>query len=159
MKKIIFTLLILFLISCGREKQNKKGFEYKRTQQNEKKNNSITKSSIKIDFNNKGIGPIKSFNFNDNIDKKLVEKGSIIFKQKCTACHMPDKKLIGPSMKGIYERRSPEWVLNMILNPIQMIKEDPIAIDLLKKNNGIIMLNQNITEEEAIALSEYFRSF
>ena len=72
---------------------------------------------------------------------------------------MPDKKLIGPSMKGIYERRSPEWVLNMILNPIQMIKEDPIAIDLLKKYNGIIMLNQNITEEEAIALSEYFRSF
>ena len=149
----------MFIINCGGEKQNKKGFEYKRIQQIEKKNNSITKSSIKIDLNNKGIGPIKSFNFNDNIDNKLVEKGSAIFKQKCTACHMPDKKLIGPSMKGIYERRSPEWVLNMILNPIQMIKEDPIAIDLLKKYNGIIMLNQNITEEEAIALSEYFRSF
>ena len=67
-------------------------------------------------------------------------------------------KLIGPAMKGIYERRSPEWVINLLLNPTQMLKEDPIAIALLKKYNNILMLNQNLTQEEARAISEYLRT-
>ena len=61
-------------------------------------------------------------------------------------------------MKGIYERRSPEWVINLLLNPTQMLKEDPIAIALLKKYNNILMLNQNLTQEEARAISEYLRT-
>ena len=61
-------------------------------------------------------------------------------------------------MSGIYERRSVEWVLNIMLNPDQMLKEDPTAIALLKEYNNIIMLNQNLSEKEAISLAEYFRT-
>jgi len=61
-------------------------------------------------------------------------------------------------MKGIYERRSPEWVMNIILNPDEMLKKDPTAKALLKEYNNIMMLNQNITEDQARALSEYFRT-
>ena len=61
-------------------------------------------------------------------------------------------------MKGIYDRRSPEWVMNIMLNPDQMLKEDPIAIALLKEYNNIIMINQNLTAEEAEKLAEYFRT-
>ena len=71
---------------------------------------------------------------------------------------MAERKLIGPAMKGIYDRRSPEWVINLLLNPTQMLKEDPIAIALLKKYNNILMLNQNLTQEEARAISEYLRT-
>ena len=39
-----------------------------------------------------------------------------------------------------------------------MLKEDPIAIALLKKYNNILMLNQNLTQEEARAISEYLRT-
>jgi len=59
-------------------------------------------------------------------------------------------------MTGIYERRSVEWVLNIMLNPDQMLKEDPTAIALLKEYNNILMLNQNLSDEEAKNLAEYF---
>jgi hypothetical protein len=76
----------------------------------------------------------------------------------CTACHKPDKKFIGPAPKGILERRSPEWVMNMILNPEVMIKEDPLTEELLKEFNGAPMANQNLKEDEARAVLEYFRT-
>ena len=61
-------------------------------------------------------------------------------------------------MQGIYERRHPAWVLNIMLNPTQMLKEDPIAKDLLKEYNNVLMLNQNLSQEEARALAEYLRT-
>jgi hypothetical protein len=61
-------------------------------------------------------------------------------------------------MKGIYERRSPVWVMNMLLNPAEMLKKDPVAIALLKEYNNIMMLNQNLSNEEARSISEYLRT-
>ena len=60
--------------------------------------------------------------------------------------------------KGILDRRSPEWVMNMILNPDVMVQEDPLARDLLMEFNGSPMANQNLSEEEARAILEYFRT-
>jgi cytochrome c len=149
MKKIITVFLFLFLISCGSKDEKKKGFEYNRTQKIDKKSNDRNVSKTHIDLDIKGIGPIN----ND-----LAEKGKATFNQKCTACHMANRKLIGPAMKGIYERRSPEWVMNMLLNPAEMLKKDPVAIALLKEYNNIMMLNQNLTNDEARSISEYLRT-
>jgi cytochrome c551/c552 len=96
--------------------------------------------------------------FDTDIDQKLADEGAGIFKQKCTACHMPDRKLIGPAMNGIYDRRNPAWVMNMILNPIEMLQKDETAVALLKEYNNVMMLNQNLSQEEARALAEYFRT-
>ena len=88
----------------------------------------------------------------------MAEKGKATFNQKCTACHMANRKLIGPAMNGLYERRSPEWVMNMLLNPAEMLKKDPVAIALLKEYNNIMMLNQNLSNEEARSITEYLRT-
>lgn len=74
------------------------------------------------------------------------------------ACHKPDKKFIGPAPKGILERRTPEWIMNMILNPEEMTQKDPLAHALLKEFNGSPMANQGLTEEEARQVLEYFRT-
>ena len=71
---------------------------------------------------------------------------------------MPAKKLIGPAMSGIYERRSPEWVMNLLLNPTEMLKQDPIAKALLKEYNNVMMLNQNLSQDEARNIAEYLRT-
>ncbi|MBT7575140.1 MAG: cytochrome c, partial [Flavobacteriaceae bacterium] len=92
------------------------------------------------------------------INMDLVSEGKQIFNAKCTACHNVNRRLIGPAVTGIYERRSVEWVLNIMLNPDQMLKEDPTAIALLKEYNNILMLNQNLSDEEAKSLAEYFRT-
>ena len=158
MKNIFTILLLSILVSCGSKEEKKKEFEYNRTQKEVKKTTATSGSSVPVDLENKGIGPITSVDFSQDINQNLVVEGENAFKQKCTACHMPERKLIGPALKGIYERRSPEWVMNLLLNPIEMLKQDPIAKALLKEYNNVMMLNQNLSEEEARAISEYLRA-
>ena len=90
--------------------------------------------------------------------KLWLAHGADVFKKMCTACHRPDKKFIGPSPTGILDRRSPEWVMNMILNPDEMVQKDQLAKDLLIEFNGSPMANQNLSEEDARAVLEYFRT-
>jgi cytochrome c1 len=46
----------------------------------------------------------------------------------------------------------------MILNPEEMVNNDPIAKKLLVEFNGAPMANQNLTDDEARAVVEYFRT-
>ena len=158
MKKIFLYLALgAFIASCGGKKEEKKdGFEVSRTKTEQKKEQAS--EGVPVDLNNKGIGPIKNLDFPADIDTEMAARGEASFNAICVACHMIDQRMIGPALKGVYDRRSPEWVMNMILNPDGMLKEDPIAKALLKEYNNAIMLNQNLTEEEARDLAEYLRT-
>ncbi len=59
-------------------------------------------------------------------------------------------------MLGVTEKRKPEWIMNMILNPDGMLKDDEEAKKLLAEF-AAPMANQNLTEEQARAILEYFR--
>lgn len=107
---------------------------------------------------NNGIGPIKSLDLPSEIDAELAAKGKESFEAKCTACHKVTKKFIGPNPTGILTRRTAAWVMNMILNPDEMTLKDPIAKKLLIEANGAPMANQNLSEDEARAVLEYFRT-
>lgn len=164
MKKTLNIIIVLFislLISCGGKKEKKKeGFSYEKKAPTEQKTATVEKipASKKIDLTNKGIGPITSITLNADIDQTMVTHGADVYKKMCTACHRIDKKFIGPAPTGILERRTPEWVMNMILNPEKMTKEDPLAKDLLMEFNGAPMANQGLSEEDARAVLEYFRT-
>jgi hypothetical protein len=56
------------------------------------------------------------------------------------------------------DRRNPAWIMNMILNPEEMTLKDPIARELFIEYNSAPMANQSLTEEEARAILEYFRT-
>ena len=132
MKKVL--LIIFFLsISC---QNNSKGIDA---------------------LENKGVGPINNVILEDKVNISMANSGEKLFNQLCTSCHIINEDYIGPAMSGILDRRSPEWIMNMILNPIQMLEEDPIAIELLEKYNFEYMYNQNLLEEEAREILEYFR--
>ncbi len=158
MKKILIILAVGGLtIGCGGKKEEKKGgFEMNRAKK-EIKSEAVSEG-VPIDLNNKGVGSITSVDFEDKINTELAAKGGKTFNTICIACHMAEQRMIGPALKGVYERRSPEWVMNMIMNPDRMIQEDPIAKALLKEYNNAIMLNQNLSEEEARAVAEYLRT-
>ena len=106
---------------------------------------------------NKGVGPIVNVILEDKVNISMANSGEKLFNQLCTSCHIINEDYIGPAMSGILDRRSPEWIMNMILNPIQMLEEDPIAIELLEKYNFEYMYDQNLLEEEAREILEYFR--
>ena len=154
MKKIylLSALAVLFLASCG-------GSSNEEGEGTTEAPKSMLAEETPVDpMENKGVGPIKSVTIGAEIDTEMAAAGQVVYEAMRTACHKPDKNFIGPAPKGIMERRSPEWIMNMILDPELMIKEDPIAKALLMEFNGAPMANQNLTEEQARQVLEYFRT-
>ncbi len=159
--KILTVLLISLLISCGgKEEKKKDNFSYEKAAPTEQAASQAeaVPASKRIDLTDKGVGPIKSLILPAEIDQAMATHGEEVYKKMCTACHRPDKKFIGPAPLGILERRTPEWVMNMILDPEDMIAKNPLAKELLIEFNGAPMANQNLTETEARAILEYFRT-
>ncbi len=160
MKKIlvVFALCGLF-IGCGESKkeEKKEGFEMNRTKTVDKAT-EVQAEGVPVDMENEGVGPFKDISFNSDINQELASAGEAKYKAICTACHMAEKRMIGPALKGVYERRNPAWVMNMIIGPDKMLKEDPIAKALLKEYNNAIMLNQNLSEDETRQVAEYLRT-
>ena len=115
-------------------------------------------ASQRITLDNKGVGRIKNLELPETIDQEMVAKGMATFETNCSACHKIEKRFIGPSPKGIMTRRSPEWIMNMILDPQLMVEQDRCAKDLLIEFNGAAMANQNMTEVQAREILEYFRT-
>lgn len=104
-----------------------------------------------------GVGPVTSLSLESELKADLVKNGSELFAAKCAACHKVDERYVGPAIKGVTERRKPEWIMNMILNPQEMTQKDPTAQELLGEYMTQ-MTFQNVTQDEARAILEYFRS-
>ncbi|GAA4289673.1 c-type cytochrome [Aestuariibaculum suncheonense] len=162
--KLLTLIVALAIFSCGsKEEKKKSGFSYEQktaTQQTNKSSEApkALSASQRVDLTDKGIGPITSIILASEIDQNIASHGKDIFNKMCTACHRPDKKFIGPSPVGILEKRSPEWIMNMILNPEEMVQRNQLAKDLLIEFNGSPMPNQSLSEENARAILEYFRT-
>ena len=154
MRLLSFSILSLLLfivgVSCSSPTSSGGAGEENKT--------SLSSEEEKDPLKNKGIGPIKNVDISAEIDQELVQKGSDTYKKFCSACHKPEEKYIGPAPKGILQRRTPEWIMNMILNPEEMVQKDPIAKKLLREFNGSPMANQNLSESQARAILEYFRT-
>lgn len=160
MKKLLAVLALGgLIIGCGEEKkeEKKEGFEMNRTKTEEKAVEAKSEG-VPVDMDNEGVGPFKDISFDGDINTEMAAAGEAKFKAICTACHMAEQRMIGPALKGVYERRNPAWVMNMIIAPDKMLKEDPIAKALLKEYNNAIMLNQNLSEEETRQVAEYLRT-
>ena len=75
----------------------------------------------------------------------------------CTACHrVGGGRLVGPDLLGVTQRRTPEFIIAMIVNPDSMLVNNEDARQMLAEY-FTPMANQNVTREDALALFEYFR--
>ena len=92
-----------------------------------------------------------------DVDPAMRDAGQKLFEVNCTACHEAYKDKIGPALVGLTERRTPEWIMNMMLNPEEMVKQDPICLGLLAKYNAV-MANQRLTQDESRNILEYLRT-
>lgn len=128
------------------------------TEDQSEKQAATDPSQVVVDLEDKGVGVITSVELASAIDQDLAKRGGAIFDAKCSVCHKPDQNFLGPKPQGILERRSPEWVMNMILNPQLMLEKNDIAKALLKQYNGVMMPPTGLTEEEARAVLEYYRT-
>lgn len=101
-----------------------------------------------------GVGPIDEAVSIGEIDMEKVEQGKEIFRTKCSACHKMDQDYVGPPLGDVLEKRTPAYVMNMILNPVEMTKKHPEARKMLQQYMNQ-MTFQNVSEEEARAIVEY----
>ncbi|NUM79359.1 cytochrome c [bacterium] len=103
-----------------------------------------------------GVGPITAELKLAAVNATLAKTGEKIFETKCFSCHRLDDRYVGPPLREVTKRRKPEYVVNMILNPDEMIKKHPDAKKLLAEYMTP-MTFQNVTKDEAMAILEYFR--
>ena len=144
----IFVLAVLMagVVSCGNDGKK------------EDKAAKPVEEAVELDpMKDKGIGPISSITLGE-LDDAMAATGKEVFKTKCSACHKMSKRFVGPPLAGITERRTPEWIMNMILNPEEMVQKNPAAKQLLAEYLSP-MANQSLTEDEARQILEYFRSY
>jgi mono/diheme cytochrome c family protein len=104
-----------------------------------------------------GIGPVKEAVVLGDLDPALAAAGKTEFETKCSACHKMEEKYVGPALGDVTTRRSPTFIMNMILNPMEMVERHPEGKQMLAENMTF-MANQGETVEQARALLEYLRT-
>ena len=104
-----------------------------------------------------GIGPVTAPVVLGPVDHELQEHGKEFFDLHCGSCHKPNERYVGPALGGVVGRRTPEYVMNMMLAPDSMVARHPEA----KKLFATFMLqmpNLNLTPEQARQVLEYLRT-
>lgn len=102
-------------------------------------------------------GTVGYVDLSDPLEEDLVSEGMVIFEDQCAECHGLDAELkTGPGWSGITNRRSPEWIMTMILNVNTMVQVDSIAHSLLEET-GVQMPDQRLAIDEARSVLEFMR--
>ena len=104
-----------------------------------------------------GIGPVKEKLALGTVDPALAGTGKTLFEGKCSMCHKMDTTYVGPALGEVTVRRTPEFVMNMILNPQEMVERHPVAKQMLAERMTF-MANQNLSLQDARAVLEYLRT-
>lgn len=138
----VTTLTLGLLISCGGDK---------------KETSKAANPNGLTDFQmENGIGPITEKIALGEINLDLAKVGEETYNLKCAACHKLDERFVGPSQRYTADRRSPEYILNMILNPDEMTKKHPSGQEMLAEYLAP-MTNMNLTLDQAKEVLEYLR--
>ena len=91
---------------------------------------------------------------------RSIPRGEQIFRTRCASCHsITGNELagaLGPDLLGVTRKREPQWLLDWLKAPDQMLKKkDPIAMELYKQYNKLAMPNMRLNKEEALSLLDY----
>jgi len=97
------------------------------------------------------------FSFNLSAQQADPANGEKLFKSICAACHRLDKKLVGPALQGVTERRDQDWLISWIKDSPGMIKSgDKLAIQVFEENNKLPMIpNPQLSDQDVIDILEY----
>ncbi len=75
-----------------------------------------------------------------DIDEARQKAGRKLFKSQCASCHKLDRKLIGPALGGVEERRENDWLKAWIKNNAELrASGDADAIAIFEEYNGSVM--------------------
>ena len=88
-------------------------------------------------------------------DEAIIAKGATLFvENQCNTCHAVERKLVGPALKGINDRRDVPWLISFIKNSSRVIQSgDAYAVALYNEYNKTLMpSHEYLTDDEIIAM-------
>ena len=145
---LTFVMIIFFAVlqaGCGGDSNNS----------DSAKNKNNNSGLPDWEFEN-GFGPIKKKLYLVPLDKTMASEGEKIFESKCASCHKLDERYVGPAQRNVLQRVTPEFFMNMVINPEENLEKHPHAKEMLATYLQK-MTNQNINLTDARKLLEYFR--
>ena len=75
----------------------------------------------------------------------------------CKTCHRVNKRLIGPALAGVTQRREKEWIYRFVKNSAQVIAEkDSIAVGLYNEYQ-VEMPEHEITNQQIDQILAYIK--
>ncbi|MBL0174009.1 MAG: c-type cytochrome [Ignavibacteria bacterium] len=101
-------------------------------------------------------GKIKEVQIDPTVNPEMAKKGEKIFGVICKACHKYDERYVGPALGAVTKRRTPVYIMNMILDTETMIQKDDTARCLLQVYLTK-MPNTNVNETDARNVLEHLR--
>ncbi len=89
-----------------------------------------------------------------------VAKGADLFKANCASCHKLDKKMVGPALSGVAERREQEWLFSWIRNSQDLIKAgDEQAVAIFEEfNESPMTAFMHFTDEQIFDILAYIEN-
>lgn len=92
--------------------------------------------------------------------KIKAQDGETLFKQKCAACHRADtKRMVGPGLGGIKDRRSEQWLISWIKDSQALIKSgDADAKAIYEEYNQVMMTPfSDLSDGDIKAMLDYLQ--
>lgn len=89
-----------------------------------------------------------------------IDEGHKIFTSRCASCHAIDKKLTGPALSGVYERRDLSWIIDFVHSSQKMIKNgDPYAVALFEEYNKTVMPDHpDLSADQITSILAYIKA-
>ncbi len=113
--------------------------------------NLIVKQTLLIGI----AGTLSMFN------PSMAQDGEAIFKSKCAACHRVDgKKLVGPGLGNIKDKRSQEWLISWIKDSQKLIASgDADAVAVYEEYSKIAMQGfPELSDAEIVAMLDFLQA-
>ena len=92
-------------------------------------------------------------------DPAVISQGEVLFNGNCKTCHAVHKKVVGPALANVYERRPIEWLYRFIRNSQKVIRSgDKYAVDLYNEYNQTEMTAfDDFTDAEILSILAYIQ--
>ncbi|GAB5523908.1 MAG: c-type cytochrome [Roseivirga sp.] len=94
-------------------------------------------------------------------DEAIIKSGESLFKEwGCNTCHAVDRKVVGPALQGVYDRRTLPWIYEFVRNSSKVIASgDAQAVAVYNEFNQLQMPNHDdLTDDDILAIMAYVKN-
>lgn len=94
-------------------------------------------------------------------DEAIIKNGESLFKDwGCNTCHAVDRKVVGPALAGVYDRRTLPWIYEFVRNSSKVIASgDAQAVAVYNEFNQLQMPNHDdLTDDDILAIMAYVKN-